>query len=317
MRQKVICDVDTGGDDAIAVLAVGHSPRTELVAVTVVAGNAPLEVTLENTLKVVEHGGLCHVPVYAGATHPLISALPPLDSTQERRLRLPAPTLRAQSKRAAEFLVDYYMSDAGPETILVPTAPLTNLALALRLEPRIAQRIPRIVTMGGAYLEGNTTPSAEFNIYADPEAAHIVYSAGIPITMVGLEVTGQALITLEDAARIHSFGTPQARIAGDLIAEEVQWFMDHLGWHSGQVYDACAAVGAIESSVIKTRRMHVAIELTGTLTRGRTVADISGNHYNSKPPNVEVGVGIDRERFMRLLEEALSQTQAPPAQNRC
>jgi len=304
--QKVICDVDTGGDDAVAILAVGHSPRTELVAVTVVAGNAPLEVTLENTLKVVEHGRLSHVPVYAGAAHPLVGELPPLDPTQERRLKLSAPTFQAQSKRAAEFLVDYYLSDAGPETILIPTAPLTNIALALRLEPRIAWRIPRIVTMGGAYLEGNTTASAEFNIYADPEAAHIVYSAGIPITMVGLEVTGQALITLEDAARIRSFCTPQAHIAADLIAEKVQGLMDNLGWHSGQVYDACAAIGAMELSVIRTKPMHIAIELTGTHTRGRTVADISGNHYNSKPPNVDVGVGIDHERFMQLLEEALS-----------
>jgi inosine-uridine nucleoside N-ribohydrolase len=274
--------------------------------VTVVAGNAPIEITLENTLKVVEHGGLSHVPIYAGAAHPLVSDLPPLDPAQERRLHLPPPTIRPQSKRAAEFLVDYYMSDVGPETILIPTAPLTNVALALRLEPRIAWRIPHIVTMGGATIEGNTTPSAEFNIYADPESAHIVYSAGIPITMVGLEVTSQALITLEDAARIRALGTPQARIAADLIAEEVQWFMDSLGWHAGQVYDACAAVGAMEPSVIKTKPMHVAIELTGTHTRGRTVADSSGNHYNSKPANVDVGVGIDRERFMRLLEESLA-----------
>ncbi len=307
MPPKVICDVDTGGDDAVAILTVGHSPRTELVAVTVVAGNAPLQVTLENTLKVVEHGGLAHVPVYAGAAYPLISKPPQPDPTQERHLKLPPATLPAQSKRAAEFLADYYMSEAGPETILVPTAPLTNIALALRLEPLIARRIPRIVTMGGAYIEGNTTPSAEFNIYADPEAAHIVYSAGIPITMIGLEVTSQALITLEDAARIHTLGTPQARIAGDLIAEEVQWFIDNLGWHSGQVYDACAAIGAVEPSVIKTRPMHIAVELTGTHTRGRTVADISGAHLKSMPPNVDVGVGIDHVRFMQLLEEALSQ----------
>ena len=306
MPHKVICDVDTGGDDAVAILAAGHSPLTELVAVTAVAGNAPLEVTLENSLKVVEHGALAHVPVYAGAEQPLIGAqnVPPLDPTQERRLRLPPPTIRPQSMRAAQFLVEYYMGEAGPETILVPTAPLTNIALALRLEPRIARRIPRMVTMGGAYIEGNTTPSAEFNILADPEAAHIVYSAGIPITMIGLEVTGQALITLDDAARIRALGTPQARIAADLIAEEVQWFMDHRGWQAGQVYDACAAVGAMDLSVIETRPMHVDIELTGTHTRGRTVADISG--YHKKPANVDVGVGIDRQRFMYLLEEAFA-----------
>lgn len=301
--QKIILDVDTGGDDAVATLLAGHHPGLELVAVTVTHGNGPLTVTLDNTLRLVQAGGLSQVPVYAGADRPLVAEPLATDPVQYATLPLLPPTIVPRSQRAVEFLIDYYLGAEGPETIYAPLGPQTNLALALRLEPRLAQRIPRIVTMGGAYLEGNTTPSAEFNILADPEAAHIVFTAGIPITMVGLEVTAQALVTLEDADRLRSLGTTQAQVAAELIRKEVQWFIDNLGWSGGQIYDACAVAAALEPDLLQTRLMHVAIELTGQLTRGRTVADISGHHH--LPSNVDVGVGINRQRFMELLFEAL------------
>lgn len=303
MPQKIILDVDTGGDDAVAMLLAGHHPELDLVAVTVVHGNAPLERTLNNTLRLIEAGELVHVPVFPGAALPLVEEPLPTDPVQHAVLPLPDPTISPQRQRAAEFLIEYYLSDDGPETIYAPLGPQTNLALALRLEPAIASRIPRIVTMGGAYIEGNTTPSAEFNILADPEAAHIVFEAGIPITMVGLEVTAQALVTLADADRFEAIGTPWAKVAATLIRDEVQWFIDNLGWTGGQIYDACAIAAALEPSVLETKAMHVAIELTGAHTRGRTVADISGYHKN--PPNVDVGVGIDSERFLEILFEGL------------
>lgn len=304
MPQKIILDVDTGGDDAVAILLAGHHPGLELVAVTVTHGNGPLAVTLGNTLRLVEAGHLADVPVYAGAELPLVAEPLDTDPVQHAVLPLPAPTLSAQNKRAVEFLIDYYLGKDGPQTIYAPLGPQTNLALALRLEPRLAGRIPRIVTMGGAYLEGNTTPSAEFNILADPEAAQVVFSAGIPISMVGLEVTAKALVTLDDAARLKALGTPQAKVAAELIRSEVQWFIDNLGWSGGQIYDACAVAAALEPGILETRPMHVEIELCGKHTRGRTVADISG--YHRRPPNVDVGVGIDRQRFMEILFEALA-----------
>lgn len=301
--QKVILDVDTGGDDAVAILLAGHHPATELAAVTVTHGNAPLSVTLANTLKCVEHGGLAGVPVYAGAAQPLLAEPAPLDPVQNRALPLPEPTLQPRPGHAVDFLIDYYMGADGPSTILVPTAPQTNIALALLKEPRLAGRIPRIVTMGGAYREGNVTPSAEFNIFADPEAASIVFNAGIPITMVGLEVTAQAPVTLADAARLKALGTPQARVAAEEIRAEAQWFIDNLGLDGGQIYDACAVAAVIEPSLLETKPMHVAIELHGPLTRGRTAADVTG--YQKKRPNVDVGVRIDREKFMKVLFEGL------------
>ncbi|MBI3764330.1 MAG: nucleoside hydrolase [Chloroflexi bacterium] len=298
MKRKIILDVDTGGDDAVATLLAGHHPALELVAVAVTHGNAPLTITLDNTLRVLEAGGLSRVPVYPGADRPLVADPLPGDAVQRAILPLPAPTLAPQTQHAALFLVDYYMSLDGPSTIYAPTGPQTNLALALRLEPRLAARIPRIVTMAGAYLEGNCTPSAEFNVVADPEAARVVFNAGIPITMVGLEVTGQARITPHDVARMRACNTPSARIAADIID-----FINTAGWSAGEIYDACAVAALIEPPILTTKAMRVDIELRGELTRGRTVADISGRQ--KKEPNVDVGVGINRGRFIEIMLEGL------------
>ena len=303
MTLKIIMDVDTGDDDAVALLMAGHSPELELVGVTVVHGNADLPTTVRNTLATLDAGGLSNVPVYAGADRPLSGPPPPREPVQQRRLPLPEPRMASQSMTASEFLAESY-GKGGNETLLVPTGPLTNVALALQREPALAERIPRIVMMGGAYAEGNVTPSAEFNIYADPEAARIVFQSGIPITMVGLEVTAQALVTMEDAERIRELDTPASRVAAGLIAEEVQWFVDHLGWSGGQIYDACAVAACIEPDVITTQAMHVDIELHGELTRGRTVCDSTGLH--GRAPNVDVGVAIDRDRFLALMMRSLA-----------
>jgi inosine-uridine nucleoside N-ribohydrolase len=227
----------------------------------------------------------------------------PRDPDQERRLKLPEPTVAVAATHAVDFLIDYYMSDAGPKTILAPVAPLTNIAMALLREPRLAQRIPRMVMMGGAYTEGNTTASAEFNIYADPEAARIVFRAGIPISLVGLEVTQQALLTLADAERIANYNNPGAKVAGQLIYEEASWFIRNLGWEGGQVYDACAVASVIQPDILQTRLAYCDIEVAGELTRGRTVCDF-GYARRGLAANVDVGVGIDRERFVAILDEA-------------
>ena len=197
MPQKIILDVDTGRDDAVAMLMAGHHPALELVAVLPVHGNAPLDRTLDNTLRTLEAGGLGHVPVYAGAEFPLLGEFAPTLDVQRVALPLPPAQKKPEPKHAVQFLIDYYMGEDGPETIYMPVGSQTNLALALRIEPAIAEGFPLIVTMGGAYIEGNTTPSAEFNILADPEAAYIVFTAGIPITMIGLEVTARALVMPE------------------------------------------------------------------------------------------------------------------------
>lgn len=301
-RQKVILDVDTGTDDAIALLMAGHAPALELVGVTVVQGNAPLPVTLANTCKVLAAGGLSHVPVYAGMDRPLLRPRVPTGPGQSLAFALPEAGLTPRPTHAVDFLVQHFLGPEGPDTILIPVAPLTNLAMALLREPRLAERIPRLVMMGGAVGLGNATPSAEFNIYADPEAARVVFHSGIPITMVGLEATASALVGDDDVARVRALGTPQARVAADLMEWDVRWFHEHLG-QDAEIYDACAVAGVVEPSILSTRPMYVGVETTGELTLGRTVC--SERPYPGLAHRVDVAWQVDRSRFLEIMCECL------------
>jgi len=303
MPQKVVMDVDTGSDDAVALLMAGHHPDVELVAALPVHGNAALSLTLENTLKVLSAGKLDHIPVYAGASSPLIGPMLAGEGDQVVRMPFPESNIKQEDKHAVNFLIDYYMDGSGNDTVYMPIGPLTNLALALRIEPKIAAHIPRIVTMGGAYQEGNTTPSAEFNILADPEAAHIVYSAGIPITMIGLEVTDKAIITNADIEPVRHIGTPWADAAAEIIQIIVDIHMKRYGKPGGIVYDACTVAALIDPDVVDLQPMHIDIELDGKYTRGRTVADTRGR--KDMPVNVDVGINIDTEKYLQILYASL------------
>jgi inosine-uridine nucleoside N-ribohydrolase len=298
MPQKVIMDVDTGCDDAVAMLLAGHHKALELVGVLPVHGNAPLDQTLDNTLRLLSAGKLEHIPVYAGADSPLIGPIIRGSGDQIVKLPFPPPTIQPREQHAVNFLIEYYMSGEGDETVYVPIAPLTNLALALRLEPRLKDKIPGIVTMGGSY--ASTFP--EFNIHADPEAAYIVYTSGIPLKMVGLEVTDMAEVRQEDVDNIRSLNTPWSIAAADIMDIVVDIHMKH-GLKGAIVYDACAIAALIEPSVMETRPMHIEIELKGSATRGCTVSD--DKSHAKLTPNVEVGVSIDRKRFLEILGEGL------------
>ena len=302
-RQKVILDVDTGVDDAVALLMAAGAPSLSLVGVTVVMGNGPLDLTLANTLKTLDAAHLSDVPVYAGADLPLLAPLSASLPIQALAFDLPEPTMQPQDIHAVDFLVDYYLGSEGPKTTLVPLAPLTNVALALRREPRLAARIPRLVMMGGAVGHGNATPSAEFNVWTDPEAAQIVFRSGIPIVMVGLEATNTARITLHEVAQARALPSPGAQVAADLLAVDVLWFKEHLN-EDAEVFDACAVAAAMDAKVLRTEAMHVDVETRGELTRGRTVC-------TTRPPegqscHVQVGLATDRPRFLRLLLDALA-----------
>jgi inosine-uridine nucleoside N-ribohydrolase len=301
MTKKVILDVDTGCDDAVAFLLSGHHPDLEFVAPLPVHGNAHLSQTLDNTLRLLSAGKLEHVPVYVGAEHPLVGPIIAGDGDQVIKMPFPESTIRVQEKHAVNYLIDYYMSDSSMDTIYMPLAPLTNLALALRIEPRLKKRIPQIITMGGAY----ATSFAEFNIKADPEAAHIVYTSGIPITMVGLEVTDMAKIRQEDSDNIRKLQTPWAVAAADIMDVVVDIHVNKCGMDGAIIFDACAVAAAIEPQILQTRKMHVDIELTGAHTRGCTAAD-ERTHGQRSPANVDVGVSINRSRFIEILHEGLS-----------
>ena len=302
MTKKVILDVDTGCDDAVALLIAGHHPDIELVAALPVHGNAPLTQTLDNTLRLLCAGKLEHVPVYVGASHPLIGPIIAGDGDQVVKLPFPEPTIKPQEKHAVNFLIDYYMGGEGKDTIYMPVGPLTNLALALRIEPRLKDHIPSIVTMGGAY----ATSFAEFNILADPEAAFIVYNAGIPIKMIGLEVTDVARVHRKDVQSIRKIQTPWAVAAADVMDIVVDIHSKQLGNESSIIFDACAVAAVIEPEVVKTEPMHIDIELTGAHTRGCTVAASDIHGHTHKNANVDVGVAIDRARFIEIMHESLA-----------
>jgi len=300
MAKKVILDVDTGCDDAVALLLAGHHIALELVAALPVHGNAPLAQTLDNTLRLLSIGKLEHVPVYVGAEQPLVGPVIRGDGDQIVKMPFPESRIKVQEKHAVDFLIDYYLGGFGENTIYMPIGPLTNLALALRIEPRLREHIPEIVTMGGAY----ATSFAEFNIKADPEAAYIVYNAGIPITMVGLEVTDMAKIYPRDVESIRKIQTPWAVAAADIMDIVVDIHVNKHGLDGALIFDACAVAAAIEPEILETRKMHVDIELTGAHTRGCTVAD--DRSLNKKTANVDVGVGINRDRFIEIMHEGLS-----------
>lgn len=302
MKKKVILDVDTGSDDAIALLMAGHAPSLELVGVTVVYGNASLEVTLKNTLKVLDAAGLGYVPVMGGMARPLTRELLRTNPQQSRELPLPEPRVQPSPQHAVDFLISYF-ERSKRDTTLVPLAPLTNIAMALLLEPSLVDKIPQVVLMGGAWGGGNVTPSAEFNIYADPEAARIVFQSGIPITMVGLDVTHKALVTMDDVERVRAVGTTQAGIAADLMAADMGWFREILGLEGVEVFDACAVATVVDPDILVTQPMWVDIETAGELTLGRTVCDISGQ--TGRKPNVEIGVDIDCPHFLEIMLECL------------
>ena len=299
MTTPVILDCDPGHDDAIALLLGLASPEIELVGVTTVHGNQTLDKTTDNALRVLALVGREDVPVAAGADRPLARDLhvaahvhgeSGLDGPE-----LPEPASNPVDQHAVDFLVEH----VTPETVLVPVGPLTNVALAL--ERGIAPA--RIVLMGGAVSEGNMTPAAEFNIWADPEAAERVFRSGLDVTMIGLDVTHGALLTPAWAERFRAAGR-----VGTFVAELVEFFKQYhqrtYGWDGAPIHDAVALAHAIRPGIVGTEHMNVEIETQSELTRGRTVADRW--HRTGRAPNAYVGVDIDADGFFELLLDRIA-----------
>jgi len=295
----IILDCDPGHDDAIALLLALGSPEVELLGVTTVHGNQTLEKTTENALRVLELVGRTDVPVARGADRPLERELAVAAHVHgESGLDgpdLPVATASPVAQHAVEFMVEH----VTPETVLVPVGPLTNVADALARGVRPA----RIVLMGGAIAEGNMTPAAEFNIWADPEAAQRVFHAGIPVTMIGLDVTHQALLTPSWVERFRGAGP-----IGIFVAELVEFFRRYheqtYGWDGPPVHDALAIAHVLRPGLVRTEHRNVEVELGSELTRGRTVVDLW--RRTDREPNADVGVAVDADAFLELLLERIS-----------
>jgi purine nucleosidase len=307
MARKIILDCDPGHDDAVAMLLAHGSPAIDLVAVTTVAGNQTLDKVTRNALSVATVIGMTGVPIAAGCARPLVRTVEVAESIHGESgmegPRLREATTDLDPRHAVDLIVDTVLAHEPGEVTLVPTGALTNIALAARKEPRIVERVREVVLMGGGYHEGNWSPVAEFNIKIDPEAAHIVFNEPWPVTMVGLDLTHQALATPEVAAKVRAVGTTPAQFVLELFEFFTASYKDSQGFESPPVHDPCAVAYLIDPDVITVRKAPVDIELTGTLTLGMTVADFRA----PAPPDchTQVAVTLDHGRFWGLVVDAL------------
>lgn len=307
MPHKIILDCDPGHDDAVALLLAHGSPEIELLAVTTVVGNQTLEKVTRNALAIARVANITGVPFAAGCDRPLVRTIENApDIHGESGMdgpELPEPTVELDSRHAVDLIIDTVMSHEPGTVTLVPTGGLTNIAMAVRKEPRLAERVKEVVLMGGGYHVGNWSAVAEFNIIIDPEAAHIVFNEKWPLTMVGLDLTHQALATDEVAERIAAVGTKPAKFVGELLEFFGHTYKDAQGFDFPPVHDPCAVAYVIDPSVMTTQRVPLDVELTGTLTLGMTVAD-----FRDPAPadcNTSVAMELDQDKFWGLVVDAL------------
>jgi len=313
MATKIILDCDPGHDDAIAMLLAWGNPDIELVGVTTVMGNQTIEKVTRNALAVARVAGITGVPFARGAHRPLVRAIEVAESIHgESGLDgpvLPKPTIELDPRHAVDFIIDTIMAAEPGEITLVPTGALTNIAMAVRKEPRIVERVREVVLMGGAVGGGNWSATSEFNIVIDPEAAHIVFNERWPLTMVGLDVTHEALATPDVAATIAAVDTGPARFVGELLEFFGETYKDQQGFEFPPVHDPCAVAFVIDRSVMSVTRVPLDIELGGTLTLGMTVAD-----FRAPAPadcTTHVARSLDHAKFWALVVDALERIGDP------
>jgi inosine-uridine nucleoside N-ribohydrolase len=303
---KILLDCDPGHDDAIALLLALASPEVELVGVTTVHGNQTLEKTTTNALKLLEFVDRTDVPVAAGADRPIrrdafvaeyVHGASGMDGPS-----LPEPTTTTVDEHAVDFIARAILESTEPVT-LVPTGPLTNIGLFLARHPDAAARVERIVLMGGAIGEGNVTPAAEFNIWIDPEAADRVFSSGLDVTMIGLDVTHKAIFGPKPTAELKTAGRVGAMVA-ELLGFYGRFHKQSYGWDGSPIHDAVAVAHAFRPGIVDTVRTGVRVDCGEELGRGRTNVDLRGRV--GWEPNAHVGVDIDAEAFIALLVERIS-----------
>ncbi|WP_270180198.1 nucleoside hydrolase [Alkalihalobacillus sp. CinArs1] len=303
--KKIILDCDPGHDDAIAMILAASNPHIQLEAITTVAGNVEVEKTTLNALRMCDILGL-DVPVAEGAAEPLV---------REREI---APTIHGKTgldgpkfpnvprkevsdQHAVDLIVEKVMDSDG-DLYLVPTGPLTNIALAIQKEPLITEKIKEIVVMGGGTF-GNWTPTAEFNIYVDAEAAEIVFNSGVPVTMFGLDITHQTIATEEILKQISEIGNPVSNLVSELLAYFSTTYKEVFGFDGAPIHDACTVAYLIDETIFDFEKVRVDIETEGTYTYGTTCVDRL--HVTGREPNVKFATELDYEGFWRLLVGAL------------
>ena len=300
--RRIILDCDPGVDDALAMLLAFAAPEAVKVeAITTVIGNVMLPQTTANALRILDLAGRTEIPVYAGCPRPIMA---PVERKQSVHggdglgdIGLPAPRGHASSEHAVDAIIRLVRENPG-EITLCPIGPMTNIALALIKAPDIAPLIPEIVFMGGAaFRPGNSTPTAEFNFMIDPHAAQVMLTAGVKLTMFGLDVTAKALITPDWMADVEAAGGPITRAAIVMLRA--------YGHGDPCLHDPCVIAHLIDPSLFQGVDAWVEVETTAPLTRGQSIAAVSERHRTGRPPNARVITGLDAPRLFALLRERL------------
>ena len=315
-KKKVILDVDTGTDDAIAIMTAVMSETLEVLGVCAVNGNRGIDFTTENTLRVIEYLGK-DIPVFRGCSLPMVVSLTegrredipykgpkdPQDNVHGDYIDLPPATIQEQPVSAVRWLVDTLMASEGDIT-LIPVGPLTNIAMALRIEPRIAQKIKRIVIMGGGCREVNITPTAEFNFWIDPEAAKIVFDCGCDILVVPLDATHAAAVSIRTAEALERKGTKPATLTARIIRQRqnaYKHWQPMADINSVPVHDALAVCAVLDESVLgPVVETYADVDIGKGAADGMSIFDLD-NRYKDRKKNVKVALGADPERFADML----------------
>ncbi len=299
---RIVIDTDPGVDDAIALFLAVASPELDVVGVTTVSGNVNVDKTTLNARRILELVGRSDIPIARGAPVSL-SGVPGNDASEVHgddglgELTWPEPSVLESPENAVSLL--YRLATEGPLTI-VAIGPLTNLAHLVTQHPDVVTEVERVVVMGGASYHGNVTPAAEFNVWADPEAAAVTFAAGWPLTILPLDVTHQATINDDDLAYFRSLGSEVGRRSADMLEPYAQFHEEWRGDRDLIMHDALAVYEVIDPTAIEKEGVLVTVETGGDHSRGATWFHRSHRHEDS---NVRVGVSVDNERFVRLLRE--------------
>jgi purine nucleosidase len=305
MSIKILLDCDPGLDDALALLLAHGDPNIDLVAVTTVGGNVSVDKTTRNALELREYLGFTDVPVAAGAGEPLSGPTQSAEHVHGEgglgNVTLPAARLPLSPSHAVDLIIETVRTAPG-EIHLVATGPLTNIALALSRDPELVDLVASFTIMGGSYTRGNATPAAEFNIYADPEAAAQVFDAGWHVAMIGLDLTLQAIVDSGIVDRMHQLG----RLGIELVAPLATFWTNPLDdeWDGQALHDVCAVAYVARPDLFVTKPARVEVELTGTFTRGMTVVD-----FHSDRPNAVVPMRLDVAGFWDYVHDAWGNVQ--------
>lgn len=311
MQRKILLDCDPGHDDAVAMMLAWGNPSIELLGVTTVGGNQTLDKVTRNALSVATVVGMHDVPIAAGCRLPLVR---PVEIAPDVHgdsgldgVELPEPAVELDPRHGVDLIIETIMSNEPGTVTLVPTGPLTNIAMAARKEPRIVERVQEVVLMGGGYHVGNWSPVAEFNIKVDPEAAHIVFNEKWPIVMVGLDLTHQALATDEVAERIAAVPGSVSQFTLGLFTFFRKAYQDAQGFEFPPVHDPCTLAYLIDPTIVETVKVPLDVELNGSLTTGMTVAD-----FRAPAPedcHTKVATRLDAPRFWGLVVDAIDRIQ--------